>query len=479
VNSAEAMDRIFNPASVAVVGASPGKSGQEFLEGLIGYGFEGRIYPINSRGEEVCGQPAYSDIKDVPGPIDYVVCCAPAPAVPGLIRDCAAKGVRAIGLFTAGFSESGSEEGSRLEAEIAHLARSVGVRLIGPNCLGIYNPKLRLTFGYPHPQGVGRVAFMCQSGGNTSYIIRAVGQRGVRFSKAISFGNACDINDGELMEYFAQDPETDVIAAYIEGVRDGPRFRRAVMRAAAAKPVIVHKGGYTPAGAGAAASHTGSLAGSDRVWDELLEAAGAIRVHSLEDLVDMIVTFSLLRPPQGRRVALFGGGGGATVVATDDWDRSGFTLPPIPHAVRKDISGMVTSEAGLILTNPLDLSSFAYSDDFYGLVRRLCQDTAFADLSVIHIGFAQMAWFSETNYSLVVDGLREAAMRMYPEMDRPLALAVQYLVTTWDWQKALQDLQEPCSEVGIPVYYSMASAARAIDRFMRYREWRGVAGGES
>ena len=126
----------------------------------------------------------------------------------------------------------------------------------------------------------------------------------------------------------------------------------------------------------------------------------------------------------------------------------------------------------MILNNPLDLSSFAYSDDFYYLIRKLSTDDGFADLSVVHIGFAQMAWFSETAYAPVVDSLREAFIKIHREVDRPLALAVQYLVTTWDWRKALEDLQEPCSEVGMPVYYSMASAARAIDRFMRYHERR-------
>ena len=467
------MDQIFNPASVAVVGASPGKSGKQFLDSLTSAGFRGKVYPINSRGEEVSGLAAYTGIKDVPGPIDYVVCCAPESAVPGLIRDCAEKGVRAMGMFTAGYSESGTEEGKRREADISRLAREVGVRLIGPNCLGLYTPRLGLTFGYPLPAETGRAAFMCQSGGNTVYVIRAAGQRGVRFSKAISFGNACDINECELLEYFAQDSETDVVAVYIEGTRDGPRFGRALRELARSKPVVVHKGGYTPSGAGAAASHTGSLAGSDRVWDELLRQTGVIRVYSLDELADMLVTFSLLRPPRGRRIGLFGGGGGAAVVATDDWDKAGFTLPPLPQELKDEIYGFITTDAGLIMSNPLDLSSFAYSDDFYGLVRKLTADEGFADLSVIHLGYGQMAWFSHATYAPVVDLLRDAIIRIHREVDRPLALAVQYLVTAWDWRKALEDLQEPCSEAGIPVYYSMASAARAVDRFMRYYEWRG------
>ncbi|MFC1999373.1 CoA-binding protein [Chloroflexota bacterium] len=467
------MDQIFNPTSVAIAGASAGKRGEQFLESLIKCGFQGKIYPINPRGEPISGLEAYTDIESVPGPIDYVICCIPAPAVPGLIRDCAAKGVKAVAMFTAGYSESGTEEGRQREAEISRLARETGVRIIGPNCLGLYTPGVGLAFGYPLPAEGGRAAFMCQSGGNTGHVIRAAAQRGVRFSKAISFGNACDINESELIEYFAQDRETDVVAMYIEGVKDGPRFFRALRELARSKPVVVHKGGYTPSGAGAAASHTGSLAGSNRVWDELLRQTGAIRVYSLDELADMLVTFTNLRPPRGRRVGLFGGGGGATVVATDDWDRAGFALPPLPQVLKEEISGVVTNDTGLILSNPLDLSSFAYTEDFYRVIKRLSTYDGFVDLSVVHVGFAQMAWVSIATYGAMIDYLRDAFIRIHHEIDRPLALVAQYLVNSWDWRKALEDLQEPCSEVGIPVYYSMGTAARAIDRFMQYQEWRG------
>ncbi|MCX5999569.1 MAG: CoA-binding protein [Chloroflexi bacterium] len=470
------LDSVFYPASVAIVGASPGKSGQLFLDSLLTSRFQGKIYPVNPRGEEVSGVKAHTSLAEISGTVDYVICCIPAPAVPQLILDCAAKGVKAVSLFTAGYSESGTETGRKQEAELARLAHSTGVRLIGPNCLGAYSPKVGLAFGYPLPAESGRVAFACQSGGNSVYTIRAAGQRGVRFSKAISFGNACDINECELLEYLAQDSTTDAVAMYIEGVKDGPRFFRALKNLASVKPVAIHKGGYTPAGATTAASHTGSLAGSDQVWDRLLQQAGAIRVHSLEELVDMLVTFSFLPVPRGRRVVMFGGGGGATVIATDDWSNAGFRLPPIPQEVRGEISGFVTNDAGMMLSNPLDLSTLAYSQGFNGLVKRLLTYPDFADLAVVHIGFGHAAWFSVPHFGGLVDLLRDAMVSIHREVpDRPLVLAVQYLVNTWDWQKTLDDLQNACSDAGLPVYYSMASAARSIDRFMRYHERRQEA----
>ena len=235
------LDSLFYPTSVAIVGASPGKPGQLFLDSVMASDFGGNVYPINPRGEEVSGLTAYANVKDVPGTIDYVVCCIPAAAVPQLIRDCAAKGTKAVAIFTAGFSESETEEGKRLEMEISRLAHASGVRIIGPNCLGVYSPKVGLSFTSDFPKESGRVAFVCQSGGNSTYAIRAAAYRGVRFSKAISYGNACDINECELLEYFAQDAETEVVAVYIEGVKDGRRFCRSLRELSQVKPVVVLK----------------------------------------------------------------------------------------------------------------------------------------------------------------------------------------------------------------------------------------------
>jgi len=473
MNNKKKLGSIFNPTSVAVAGASPGKAGQLFLDSVLASGFEGNVYALNPKGAEVSGLSAYANVKDIPGSVDYLICCIPAPGVPQLIRDCAAKGVKVVSIFTAGFSESGTEEGKQLEGEISRLAQTTGVRVIGPNCLGVYSPKVRLSFTSDFPKERGRLALICQSGGNTVYLVRAAAHRGVRFSKVISYGNACDIDESELLEYFTQDTETGIVAVYIEGVKDGRRFYQALRELSRVKPVVVLKGGYTEAGVGIAASHTGALAGSDQVWDELLQQVGAIRVYSLEEMVDVLVTFSLLPIPQGRRVGIFGGGGGASVLATDDWAKHGFVLPLLPQVIREEIRSLVTTEAGLILSNPVDLSSFAYSEGFYNLVRRLLAYEGFIDLSVIHIGFGQAAWFSASNFEAQIDLFRDAVMKINREIDKPLALVMQYLITGWDWQKAIEDLQQGCTEIGLPVYYSMASAAQAIDRLLSYHENRG------
>ncbi|MFC1999374.1 acetate--CoA ligase family protein [Chloroflexota bacterium] len=470
------LDSVFYPKSLAIVGASPGKSGQLFLNSVLASNFKGRVYPINSTGQEISGLTAYVNIKDVPGSVDYVVCCIPSPAVPQLIRDCAEKGVRAVSIFTAGFSEIGTEEGRELEKEISRLAKAGGVRIIGPNCLGVYSPKIGLAFASDFPLDSGRVALICQSGGNFAYLSRAAAYRGVRYSKAISYGNACDINECDLLEYFCGDDETDIIGVYIEGVKEGRRFSRALRELARVKPVVVLKGGHSEAGVRTAASHTGSLAGSDQVWDELLRQTGAIRVYSLEEMVDMLVTLSFLPDVRGRKVCILGGGGGASVLATDDWADYGFVLPPLPAVVRDEIRSSVPTEAGLILGNPLDLSGFAYSDSFYDLTRRLIAHEGFVDLSVLHIGLGMAFWFSAETFGDEIDAFRDAMMRIGNGTHRPLAVVMQYSVTGWDWQKGVEDIQKGCAAAGLPVYHSMSSAARAIDRLLRYHEKQAAAG---
>lgn len=430
------------------------------------------MYAVNSKGIDVSGLKAYRDIKEIPGPIDYAVCCIPAPAVPQFILDSAEKKVKVVSVFTAGFSESGKPEGMELEQEIARLCKKTGVRVIGPNCLGAYVPSARFSFTSDFPKEPGSVAFACQSGGNSVYTTRAAGYRGVRFSKVISYGNACDINECELLEYFAKDPETKIVALYIEGPRDGRRLAKVLRELCGIKPVVVLKGGYTRAGSQTAASHTGSLAGYDAIWDDLLAQAGAIRVYNLEELVDVLVTLYFLSDVKGNKVGIFGGGGGASVLGTDDWASNGFELPPLPEVFRNELRSSVPTDAGLILSNPLDLSSFAYSDKFYNLVKRLLTTEGYVDLSVIHIGFGQAAWFSTETFEAEINFFRDAVMRIRREVDRPLALVMQYLITGYDWQKGIEGLQIGCAEAGIPVYHSMAGAARAISLVLRSKNRR-------
>ncbi|MEE8174054.1 MAG: CoA-binding protein, partial [Dehalococcoidia bacterium] len=288
------LEYIFHPRSIAVVGASTQPSGSAaniFIEPLLILDYPGAIYPINPKGGELLGLKIYPTLADVPGPVDLATICVPAPLVPQVMADCAHKGVKLAQIFTAGFSESG-EAGERLEAEIAAIARRGGVRVIGPNCMGIYCPGTGLSFNPYFPRDSGAVGFLSQSGANINDVVEPGVHRGLHFSKVVSYGNACDLNECDFLEYLAGDPETQIIAMYIEGTRDGQRFIKALSQATRAKPVIILKGGRTRGGSRATLSHTGSLAGDDAVWDALCRQMGVIQAYNVEELIDVLVTFS-------------------------------------------------------------------------------------------------------------------------------------------------------------------------------------------
>ncbi|TDA33776.1 MAG: acetyl-CoA synthetase, partial [Hadesarchaea archaeon] len=306
-------DRVFHPRGVAVVGASsnPSKFGFIFYYGLKNSGAP--VYPVNPNEREVLGDKCYPTVDAIPHQVDYAVISIPAPSVPKVIEDCGRKGVKAVSIYTAGYGEEGTEEGRRRERELAETARRSGVRVIGPNCIGIYCPKGRLSFFAGLPLLEGEVGFLSQSGGHAEELAYKAENWGVRFSKIVSFGNACDVTPEELLEYLGEDPDTRIIGMYIEGSRNGRRFFEVLRRVAARKPVVVWKGGETEAGARAVASHTGSLAGSVQVWRAALRQAGALQVEDFEEMVDVLSALRYLPLPKGRRVAVVGAGGGAGV----------------------------------------------------------------------------------------------------------------------------------------------------------------------
>ena len=454
------LNTAFNPASVAIVGVGPMTAGKWYLESLISSGFKGIIYPVHPDGGEMSGMKIYANMKDIPGSVDHVICCIPARFVPQLLRDCAEKGVKVVSLFTSGFSETGTDEGRQLEMDIVRLAQASGTRLIGPNCMGVYSPRVGFSFVADFPREAGGVSLVCQSGGNTIYFVRLAAERGIRFSKVISYGNACDVNESDLFEYLTEDTETDLVAAYIEGVKDGERLRQVLSKLALSKPVIVLKGGSTAFGARTAASHTGSLSGSDQVWTSLLEQVGAIRVHTLEELVDMAVTFRFLPLPKGRKVAMVGGGGGASVMATDACAANGFTLPMIPQALSDRIRGFLDSEAGLILTNPIELNMFPEAT--YNIARHFLSYQGF-DLMMSNCVFGQHPW---AVFDVWFDSFCDTILKVHKEVDKPIAVVLDSALT--DQEKHFDALRRRYCDAELPIYYSMSNACRAIDRFIRY-----------
>ena len=468
------LDFIFNPESVAIVGVSSvtdSLTNRNFLKPLLDCGYRGKIYPVNPRLTEIMGLKVYPSVLEIPEPVDSVVSGLPASLVPQLMRECVEARVKAVTCFSAGFSETGEEEGSNLEREVAGIARHGGVRLLGPNCLGVHNPAIGYTFEAGGSRCRGHIGFLSQSGGNTRELILAGAPRGICFSKAVSYGNAADLDESDFLDYFAKDPDTKVVAAYIEGIKRPRDFMRALKGAASKKPAIILKGGRTEAGSRAVMSHTSSLAGSGRLWDAVCRQVGAVQVGDMAELADAALAFSYLKPPRGRRAAVVGIGGGASVQAADDCERAGLVVPPFPTGLRKELRAFTTS-AGTGIANPVDTSPDVYWEPaLYRETVKLVSD--YEGIDVVLVLFACV--------QAVKRGVRElkqqiaAVVDVGKTIDKPLAI-VLFTAGMVEAEKAGSEVQLDCLEAGFPVYPTMGRAARAITLMISWHESRGFGG---
>ncbi len=381
------LTRLFHPRSVAVAGASTNvdSAGHDYVRGLRDFGFEGTVYPINPRADEIAGYRAYPSLADVPGDVDLVISCIPASGVLDLIAQCPGRHVLFVHLFTGRMSETGDQSATRLEHEIEIAARAAGVRILGPNGMGVYHPAGGISFRPDLPQVQGNVAFLSQSGNNAVEAILRGSARGLKFGKVANYGNGVDLTPGELLRYLAADSETAVVGAYVEGVADGRGFFDGLRFAAARKPVIVHKAGRTEAGARSAASHTAALAGPAALWSTALRQAGAIEACNQEQLLDLMVAAALLRPAAGRRIAVVGGGGGRSVQSADACEENGLEVAPLPGDVRAQVREKAPQLAGWI-GNPVDQSILAGSGlSSNGLLELMLASGAY-DAAIANVG---------------------------------------------------------------------------------------------
>jgi len=433
-------------------------SGRNFLESLICAEFKGKLYPVGLNEGEIYGLKIYPSIKDIPDAVDYVTLAIPAQYTPQLVADCADKGVKAIHMFTAGFSEIGDEEERQLELEITTIARQNGIRIIGPNCMGLYCPKTGLSFRADLPKGSGSAGFISQSGGNSEDAIHEGAARGIYFSKVISYGNACDLTETDFLEYLTDDPETRIITLYIEGVKDGHRFFRALRQATKVKPVIVYKGGTTEGGNRAAASHTGSIAGSAIIWSSLLKQAGAIQVHSVEEIIDMVLPFTFMSPPKGKNTAIIGIGGGASVLAADGCSNAGLTVPRLPSEIRQRLEDIYTSEAGGSFKNPVDM--YWQRPDLFQRAIEVVADCDQIDLLIIHVRF-----------HFDPDTIIKSIVNLGKEISKHTAIVLLSSPSVKSWKAALET-QPVLYKAGFAVYPSVSRAANAISKYIDYHRSR-------
>jgi acyl-CoA synthetase (NDP forming) len=360
-NLATVMEAIFNPASIAVVGVPEGmKMGRLFLMGLQSAGYRGKIYPVNPRIDTIDGLPVFRHVTDIPGPVDLAIVLVPQKHLFPVIEELGAIGTKAAVIFAAGFSELGAD-GMEQQRELVAHARSNGVRLIGPNCMGVYSSGALVSSFPSMPMDEGDTALVSGSGSLTSFIVLRGVARGLPFGKAVSFGNAADLAPSDFFSYLAQDPKTAVITAYIEGAPEGRRFFETVNSVARVKPVVIWKAGLTGYGRNAARSHTGALAGDGSLWEGALTQAGAVQVSGMDELLDAVMALKFIPPETGNRVAILSGPGGFAVAAADELERSGLTLAELTPETRQRIASVLPN-TGISVVNPVDVGLSASVD---------------------------------------------------------------------------------------------------------------------
>ena len=352
------LERLLNPRVVAVVGDKQ-ISGYNWLKSLKS--FSGHLYSVQIDPDELggiaeLGVANYPSLTEIPEPVDYVVCAVPRQVAPHIVTDCIAAQVGGVTLFTSGFAETAEELGIQLQAQIQKLAMENDLMLIGPNCMGLHIPKLGVRFNADQPEGVsGDVGFISQSGTHGMNFSLSGAVQGIYASKLISFGNAIVLEASDFLEYLTDDAETKIIGMYLEGVRDGPRFFRALRAAARRKPVVTWKGGQTAAGSRATQSHTASLATNQAVWDAMVRQAGAVSVDSLDEMLDVVKGLRLTKPARGRRIGLMAMTGGQSVVITDAFAKAGWEVPALSDASYASL-GEFFNTIGGSYRNPLDMA---------------------------------------------------------------------------------------------------------------------------
>jgi acyl-CoA synthetase (NDP forming) len=352
---------LFQPRSVAIIGASKDetKSGGMFISSLLKDGYQGTIYPVNPRESEVMSLRCYPSITEVPGEIDLAVIAIPARNTPQAVAECAQKGVKFAIAHAAGFGELGNE-GKRLEQEMVEIARSGGVRIVGPNCMGLFSPAARINTISAHSRITmehGGVAFVGQSGWACENMVLLGTERGLKFKGVVSIGNQSDLTIEDFLEFFGDDPETKVICFYIEGLKQPARFFKLAEKVSPQKPIIAWKGGSSEAGARAALSHTGSLAGNYAIFEAASQQKGVIRAQGLEELLDLAAAFSAPFLPRGREVGLLIEAGGGAVASSDACARAGLRVSPLPEAIQQKLHDFLRDKIppSPNMSNPVDL----------------------------------------------------------------------------------------------------------------------------
>lgn len=451
----------LQPRSVAVIGASRqrGTIGGELFHNLLDFGFCGPVYPVNPNAPVVQSVVSYPTVEDVPGPVDLAVIAVPAEHVAEVARQCARKGVRALVVISAGFAEAG-EEGRQRQEELVRVCRASGMRLIGPNCMGIANsdPAVRLnaTFG-PSPPKPGRVGFMTQSGALGLAIIEYANLLGIGLSTFVSVGNKADISGNDLLNYWEDDPNTDVILLYLESFGNPRKFSRIARRVGRRKPIVAVKSGRTPAGMRGTSSHTGAmLAASDTTIDALFNQAGVIRTDTLEEMFDVAALLASQPLPRGPRVGIVTNGGGPGILAADACEAEGLQVPVLEEATRARLRTFLPRQASV--QNPVDLIASATPEQYRLAVEAVMADPNVDALIVIFV----------PPLAIQVEDIARAVLDAARSLREP-----KPILTVFMSARGVPELLRE-GDLTLPSYAFPESAARALSKAVHYAQWRSI-----
>ncbi len=453
------LEPFFKPRSVAIVGASrtKGKVGYEVLSAMVRAGYESDLYAVNPSADEILGVKCYPDLKDIGKTPDLVVVVVAAEKVVDVIRTCAQLGVRAAIVISSGFKETGPS-GAQREQEIVRIARAAGMRIIGPNCIGVMCPaaKLNASFGGDLPKA-GKVGYFSQSGSILAAMVDMAGTTDIGFSKLISIGNKADVDELDVIRALGEDPDTKVVAGYLETISDGDAFIRQAERISRQKPILLLKSGVTEAGAKAATSHTGRLAGAENAYECVFERAGVIRCPSIKAQFDYARAFAYDPVPAGPRVAVIANAGGAGIMATDALEREGLTLAEFTEATQKKLADAQELAGVASVNNPVDLLGDALASRYESALRAALDD-ANVDSVLVLLSPHAMTETVETAHAVV----RVAHERP----DKPV-------LACFLGARRVAEATEVLRHGRIPQYDSPEGAVAALRVMVRYAQWRG------
>ncbi len=471
--SPEKIESFFHPRSIAIVGVSDrmANAGKMFYHSQKGQGFSGPVYAVNPN-RDVKDIPTFRRLVDIPGPVDYVIVCVPSQHVPGVIEDAVAKGVRCATVFSSGFSETGTQEGTALQERIAETARRGGLHIIGPNCMGIHCPASGLSFRPDMPTSSGPAGLASQSGGIAISSALMAAARGVPFGKIISFGNESDLSAPDIIRYYAQDPETEVIVLYAEGTRDGRALAGALIEAGRKKPLIALKGGRSAEGGRAVSSHTGALAGDMAAWDAVFRQANAVVVPDLDEMIDAVEAYQRLDMPRGRNLAVLTISGGFGVVGTDLVAEHGFRLPAFSDKAARAI-GEHIHLPGTSCRNPLDMAANIFWLGDHSPLFRSINDDGNIDALLVLLSIEYVV-FDEANMGGFTKWFLSAFLAGLKSFERPAAFVLFHSIMP---ESRLQ-IESRIREAGYPVFPTVQRALSALAGRMRSRAAEKAVGGQ-